>query len=464
MQLNDDKPIFKKDPTDTEFTAGKAVFISIISFFNVFMLLGNSLSILTITTNRHLRKEVSYWFVLNLAVTDLFIAVTVVPLNTAWEYFGSWPFSSSVCVMFTFADISFSTISAYSIVLVSIDKYVYITYPLQYFDRMTKKVAIILIAAVWLMMFVFATISVTTDIGTEENFRDHFYVITNGTATCLFVMTDAYVIPSAIISFFIPLFVLFFTSTKIICIASHHIKRIHEVSLCVPSDTNSGTKKSSIKYEPNIDSTSFGTGLCSKKKESSKCRIQEERQTDTDSQKERPNLSVDSQISEYECKGQTTVAFDEEKAASISIISDGVTREQKVTLITGNKIKFNRDNKNSGNIGLVSEARTSFNDKKFQRHVLKQAGSLQKVSRKSSSYCKLFGTVTIVIAFFVIMFSPYYIAIMIDVSCHCVEPWVYEDILSVFYFMHSLVNPYIYMFTDRKYKTALKRLYRRIKK
>lgn len=54
--------------------------------------------------------------------------------------------------------------------------------------------------------------------------------------------------------------------------------------------------------------------------------------------------------------------------------------------------------------------------------------------------------------------SDNWIATVSDIFCHCVAPWIYEDILAVVYNLNSLVNPFIYTMTDRPYRAAVKRL------
>ena len=220
MTSHADIPIYKKDWTDTTFTPGKAFLVVSMSILNVFMLLGNIASIVTIATSSRLRKQVSYWFVLNLAITDTFISVTVVPLNTVWEYYGIWPLGKKACEFVTFADISLSTVSAYSIVLVSIDKYIYITHAIQYHNHMTKRVALILILIVWTGVCIFSSISIFAGLASsyfEETLPN----------TCIYVMHDTHVVPATVITFFIPLLILSYTTSRIICIAKKHIKRIH---------------------------------------------------------------------------------------------------------------------------------------------------------------------------------------------------------------------------------------------
>lgn len=544
MAFNDHPPILRKDIYDSEWTDTKAVLITIMSIINVFMFFGNILSIVTICYTPKLRQQVSYWFVMNLAVIDFVISVTVVPINTFWEYYGTWPFSRATCEFFTFADISFSTISAYSIVLVSIDKYMYITYSIHYYDKMTRKTAAIMIIAVWIMVFIFATVSIVSKVGTDENFEDHFLKLPNNTHICVFVMTDAYVLPLVIFSFFVPFLILCFTTSRITCIASKHIKKIHAVTITIASETDSVTVRTSDKLGRPRRHTFNGEDefntqpkLISLRKGSSDINIySENHRTISTIQEGKRNYAftmaaevndIPDNVSlelEQSCSTVPTgkrSCTDDIKVLSISALSESKPAEHfldatktgenadkslemkkgpgsknsRQTLDTINERKITYasfkeqtlENNASNNFPAKDPNQVEYselsvtisNDEKkpsdcvetitkdrsgsTRSSRLPQTESIKSVLRKTSPYCKLFGTVTIVIICFILMFAPYNVATVIDVPCHCIEPWVYEDILAVLYYMHSLVNPYIYMATDRKYKAALKILWRRVK-
>ncbi|PVD37670.1 hypothetical protein C0Q70_00269 [Pomacea canaliculata] len=129
-----------RDPCDTVLTPQKIVVISILILLNALMLFGNSFSIFIIFRSQNLRRRTYYWLVLNLAVLDLLNAMTVVPLNIIWEYHGNWPFSQALCDIEIFLDVTFSMLSAYSTMLLSVDKYIYITKPFLYHNQETPRV------------------------------------------------------------------------------------------------------------------------------------------------------------------------------------------------------------------------------------------------------------------------------------------------------------------------------------
>lgn len=476
MAIGDNIPILRKDSDDTEWTTAKGFLIVFMGIMNIFMFLGNTLSIVTICYNSKLRRQVSYWFVMNLAVIDFLISVTVVPLNIVWEYYGTWPFSHITCEFFTFADIAFSTISAYSIVLVSIDKYMYIAYSIQYFDKMTRKLAVILIITVWIFVLIFTTISILTEVGTSENYKDHFLTPQNKTNTCIFVMTDTYVIPSAVISFFLPFGILCFTSSRIVCIASKHIRKIHTICNSITSETDSEIHKMSrAKGKTNNATITVNDSSQTRVNNlipeiniippvSTNCQDESANNNSDINTAALTNLHKNSSVT---IKEETSTNGHVNKAIFMTNGSGKIIASLENDGQTNTEVNTSNDAIKESVLKPRSKSLRSFSVKKTEslRSInLKRTESLRSssVRRKRSPYCKLFGTVTIVIACFILMFAPYNVAIVADVWCHCINPWVYEDILAVLYYMHSLVNPYIYMATDRKYKAGLRYLWKKV--
>ncbi|XP_041364414.1 D(1A) dopamine receptor-like [Gigantopelta aegis] len=352
----------------TVLTTEKIAAIIIVTILNIFMLIGNTVSIVTIVKTPSLRNQTYYWFVLNLAIVDLVNSMTVVPIHTVWEAHGPWPFGQVFCNFVIFLDMAFSALASYSTVLVSLDKFVCITKPFLYHHNNASMAAIISVIAVWVVWLTFSAISVFAGIA-RDPFLDRN--LTYRMDPCNFVMTDSYAISSAIVSFFIPLIIIVFTSIKIVCVVKRHICRI-----------------AANKLSPILDDISSGNDRTPQKGT------------------EGSQLSII-----FTRKLQQTT-----NASQTCDISQSVTTES------------------------TSSKRLS---KGFHPH------------RRTFPLCRAFGTVMIVTVFFILMFAPYWFAAIIDVGCNCIPTYIFEDYLMVFYYMHSLVNPYIYMATDRRYKKAI---------
>nr|KAG5713565.1 hypothetical protein BaRGS_024613 [Batillaria attramentaria] len=148
LQDDSDNLVFR-DPTDTVMDAQKITLLTILTTSNVLMLFGNGMSIYIILQSHSLQKHTYYWLVLNLAVLDLLNSLIVVPLNIIWEFHGKWPFDQMLCDFEIFLDTGFSVIAAYSTVLLSLDKYLYITKPFFYHHYIGQKMTVGSIVVTW---------------------------------------------------------------------------------------------------------------------------------------------------------------------------------------------------------------------------------------------------------------------------------------------------------------------------
>ncbi|KAJ6222829.1 hypothetical protein RDWZM_001374 [Blomia tropicalis] len=110
---------------------------------------GNGIVIYLIVNFRKMRT-VTNVFILNLAIGDLLMASLCIPFTvTATLLLHSWPFGPLMCRIVTFAQAASVFISAYTLVAISIDRYVAIIYPLR--PRMTRCHCIQLIVIIWLV-------------------------------------------------------------------------------------------------------------------------------------------------------------------------------------------------------------------------------------------------------------------------------------------------------------------------
>lgn len=93
----------------------------------VMAIIGNSFVIAAFCLKPKLRKPTNY-FILNLAVADLTLAILVLPMSAVYDIHGKWVFSSVVCLIWTVVDILVSTASIFTLVAISADRYMAIRY------------------------------------------------------------------------------------------------------------------------------------------------------------------------------------------------------------------------------------------------------------------------------------------------------------------------------------------------
>lgn len=147
------------DKFDVTHIALSCTFIALIM---VFAIVGNVLVILAFKSFRRIRHVTNY-FVVSLAVTDILVALVSMPVWFTYIVSGPPLFMSTLLIqqLWTGTDIMVSVASIWHLTCVSIDRYLCITGPLYYHDRMTSKRAIVIITAVWLYSIVVASLGLT---------------------------------------------------------------------------------------------------------------------------------------------------------------------------------------------------------------------------------------------------------------------------------------------------------------
>ncbi|XP_041874903.1 D(1)-like dopamine receptor [Corvus kubaryi] len=189
-------------------------------------LLGNALVCLAVLRFRHLRNKVTNWFVLSLAISDLCVALLVMPWKAVTEVAGgSWLFGSHFCDTWVAFDIMCSTASVLHLCIISLDRYWAIASPFRYERRMTRHLACAMIATAWTLSILISFIPVQLHWHKAMDRRDLGSWLP-GTPRCDVRLNRTYAITSSLISFYIPVAVMIITYTRIYRIAQAQICRI----------------------------------------------------------------------------------------------------------------------------------------------------------------------------------------------------------------------------------------------
>ncbi|KAH3789207.1 hypothetical protein DPMN_167382 [Dreissena polymorpha] len=174
---------------------------------------GNTTVLLAVYCDRRLRSTTNY-FIVNLAAADLLLGITVLPLSASLEILHYWPFGPLLCDIWASFDVLWCTASIMTLCVISIDRYIGVTRPLQHSTIITKKRAGFIITLVWLLSI---AISVGPLIGWRETNL-------NGLEECTVTKQVGYVIFSVSGSFYIPLLIIIVVYVRIYLEASRHSK------------------------------------------------------------------------------------------------------------------------------------------------------------------------------------------------------------------------------------------------
>uniref|UniRef100_A0A8C3SA59 G-protein coupled receptors family 1 profile domain-containing protein n=2 Tax=Chelydra serpentina TaxID=8475 RepID=A0A8C3SA59_CHESE len=115
--------------------------------------LGNGLVILAFLVNKNLRHRSNYFF-LNLAISDILVGAFCIPLYIPYILTGKWIFGRILCKLWLVVDYLMCTASAFSIVLISYDRFLSVTKAVTYrIQQGTMSKTIVKMVAVWVFAF-----------------------------------------------------------------------------------------------------------------------------------------------------------------------------------------------------------------------------------------------------------------------------------------------------------------------
>lgn len=179
----------------------------------IFTFVGNILTITTVLSWHQLRDSIACWFLVSLALSDLFLSLLVLPFNAAELMIGRWPFGN-FCKYFIAFDIMISTVSILNLSMIAFDRYLAIAHPFRYQVWMTRQRCIIAILSAWILSALLAFVPFAR--------QDVFFSVD----VCELDLTPIYAIVSSFISFFIPSIVMVIAYYRIYVVAREHFQRM----------------------------------------------------------------------------------------------------------------------------------------------------------------------------------------------------------------------------------------------
>lgn len=127
----------------------KALVAAVLAVLTVATALSNAFVIATVSQTRKLHTPANY-LIASLAVTDLLVALLVMPLSSVYTVSGRWTLGQVVCDLWLSSDIACCTASILHLCVIALDRYWAITDAVEYSAKRTAKRAAGMIALVWL--------------------------------------------------------------------------------------------------------------------------------------------------------------------------------------------------------------------------------------------------------------------------------------------------------------------------
>ncbi|XP_018787426.1 PREDICTED: 5-hydroxytryptamine receptor 1 [Bactrocera latifrons] len=192
---------------EIELPPWQAIIVSIVLLLIIIgTVIGNVLVCIAVCMVRKLRRPCNYLLV-SLALSDLCVALLVMPMAMLYEVLDKWNFGPILCDIWVSFDVLCCTASILNLCAISVDRYLAITKPLEYGVKRTPRRMMACVALVWLVA---ASISLPPllILGNE-------HVDEHGTPICIVCQNFAYQIYATLGSFYIPLSVMLFVYYQI---------------------------------------------------------------------------------------------------------------------------------------------------------------------------------------------------------------------------------------------------------
>lgn len=185
---------------------------------------GNVLVCLAVCASRRLRC-LTNCFILSLAVTDLLLALLVLPFSALLQLSDEWPLGPAFCNFYISMDVMLCTASILTLLVISVDRYLAVTMPLRYASLVLPWRVAVAMTSVWTVSLAVSFLPIqmgwNTVNGTVQNHGPG-----DPERKCRFELNRPYVLTDSLLTFYLPLTAMCWTYLQILRIARAQAKRI----------------------------------------------------------------------------------------------------------------------------------------------------------------------------------------------------------------------------------------------
>lgn len=217
----------------------QVIIVSLILLIVIFgTVIGNILVCVAVCMVRKLRRPCNYLLV-SLAVSDLCVAILVMPTALLNEVLNEWIFSDVFCDIWVSFDVLSCTASILNLCAISVDRYWAITKPLEYGVKRTPRRMMLCVALVWLgaACISLPPLLILGNVHFDEQMKK---------TTCLVCQNFGYQIYATLGSFYIPLAVMLFVYYQIFRAARRIVMDEKRAQTRLENSMNGGTKEKPI--------------------------------------------------------------------------------------------------------------------------------------------------------------------------------------------------------------------------
>ncbi|XP_032364925.1 olfactory receptor 11A1-like [Etheostoma spectabile] len=218
----------------------KYLFFLIVMSLYAFIVCANVLLVVVICVNRSLHEPM-YLFLVSLFVNELYGSTGLFPFLLVQILSDIHTVSAPFCFLQIFCVYSYGSIEFLNLAVMSYDRYLSICYPLQYHTRMTYRKVAVLIAVIWLLVFLvnFCTLPLIVPLQLCGNVINKVYCDNHSVvklACSEATVNNIYGLIVSALSVFVPLSLILYSYMRIlkVCFSGSKQTRQKAVSTCTP--------------------------------------------------------------------------------------------------------------------------------------------------------------------------------------------------------------------------------------
>lgn len=148
--------------------------VIVLVIMSVLSLICNLATIYSIRRNRSKQRACStiYTLILHLSVADLLVTIFCMAGEAIWSYNVAWLWGNVTCKMFKFLQMFSLYLSTFVLVLIGVDRFIAVRYPMKGFNMANRCSRFVLLA--WMLSFVLATPQVSCAVTLYECFNSRY--------------------------------------------------------------------------------------------------------------------------------------------------------------------------------------------------------------------------------------------------------------------------------------------------
>ncbi|ESO84795.1 hypothetical protein LOTGIDRAFT_53969, partial [Lottia gigantea] len=177
-------------------------------------IIGNGCVCFLVFSKRHMRT-VTNFFIASLALSDMLMAIVCIPFTFVANLLVEWPYGYAFCPVLTYIQAVVVFLSAYTMLAISLERYVAIIYP--FLPRLSKRKSILVICLCWILSWLTPLPTVITS--RVVHYLDPMDNTTSEYCSEVWPTNNqrfSYSITIMILQYFIPLVVLIYTYSRIV--------------------------------------------------------------------------------------------------------------------------------------------------------------------------------------------------------------------------------------------------------